>query len=157
WFGLQPGVRIWVLSDSCFSGQAVKAIPRLGGPPMRARRLNPVQQQQTINNHPQYFRSLMSGVAAAQQRDPRQIPAGILLMSGCQTSEESGDLPDHGVFTGSFLAVWNNGGFQGQNYPDFFNAVRDAAHQQNPGQTPNYFPFGNPAVTPDFDENRPFE
>jgi hypothetical protein len=157
WFGFRSGVRIWVISDSCFSGTAVKAIQLPGGPPpIRARRLTLAQQQQTIQNHPQYFRSLMSGVGAAQQRDPREIPAGILLMSGCQTTEESGDLPDHGVFTSSFLSVWNQGGFQGTNYPQFYNAVRDATHTRNPNQTPNYFPFGNPAVTPDFDENRPF-
>jgi hypothetical protein len=76
--------------------------------------------------------------------------ASVLLISGCQDHQLSGDLPSNGVFTGTLKRVWNNGGFDGT-HRQFHAAIaaRMPSHQQ-----PNLFTVG--AAAEGFVGQRPF-
>jgi hypothetical protein len=152
------GVRILILSDSCHSGTVAK---------MAFYRGMPKALPTTADEKPQRYRVMPDEVALKTYRENKafydpilrdtkpvntrtQVQASVLLISGCQDNQLSGDGAFNGVFTGNLLAVWNNGAFTG-NYARFHRAI---VRRMPPEQTPRYFRTGT--ADSQFEGSAPF-
>jgi hypothetical protein len=167
WFKFQPGVRIFVLSDSCHSGSATKevlmrsATRELGARDVEEqpvpRGLSLEEAHETIAAHPDHFEALDREAASLQARNSARTPgAAVILISGCKDEEVSGDLRTNGIFTGSLKKIWNNGTFDG-NYEGFHAQIaRDVAARSRNTQSPQFFPIGDPMQTGSFAALKPF-
>ena len=92
--------------------------------------------------------------AAIKAATPRtrdlEIGATVVLISGCQDSQLSGDGSQNGLFTEKLLEVWADDTFQGD-YPSFHEQIRAKLPAI---QSPNYYVVGTP--NPAFEAERPF-
>jgi hypothetical protein len=161
WNQFSSGARLVVLSDSCHSGTVSRNREYLSvaqsdafarhyrtrsGPP-RFRDIPPdigaynYQHNQALYNALQF---------ASGSRTRSMMDACVLLISGCQDNQLSNDGDTNGLFTGTLLNVWQNGGFSG-NYMTFHQAILD---QMPSTQTPNYYLVG--ASNPGFEAQTPF-
>jgi hypothetical protein len=161
WNQFSTGARLVVLSDSCHSGTVTKnkeylvltqsdALARhyrsRTGPP-RFRNIPPevgahnYQQNQALYNALQF---------ASGSRTRSITNACVLLISGCQDNQLSNDGDTNGLFTGTLLNIWRNGGFSGS-YKTFHQAIVD---QMPSTQTPNYSVVG--ASNSGFEAQAPF-
>jgi hypothetical protein len=117
----KPGVRILVLSDSCHSG----TVTRNDEDPdewVDVRGMPPGFRDPCYWARETFYDDIQ---AATEQIRPEDIKANLQLISACQDNEKAGDGKDHGAFTGTVLAVWNDGQFTG-NYREFYETVRAA-------------------------------
>jgi metacaspase-1 len=89
---------------------------------------------------------------AANSRKGKIVESSVLLISGCQDDETSGDGPKNGLFTAALKTVWDGGKFPGKNYQEFRNAIAWQLKYEN--QHPNYYTTGAPNST--FESQRPF-
>jgi hypothetical protein len=151
------GVRILVLSDSCHSGTVTKMAFYRGTPkhlpgttdeePRYRMMPDPVALKTYRENKTEYDKILSN----VKTRDARAaVQASVLLISGCQDNQLSGDGAFNGVFTGNLLAVWANGDFEGS-YSRFHRAI---VRRMPPDQTPNFFRVG--AADKKFEAGPPF-
>jgi hypothetical protein len=160
WSRFQPGVRILVLSDSCHSGSVVRfrefdalwsADPAYAesNPGVTGFRAIPedVQDAHYLQNQ-EFYDQIQDD---NPDGDRAVIGASVLLISGCQDDQLSGDGPRNGVFTAKLRQVWADGSFQG-NYHAFYDQIRSA--MQTLPQTPNYFSVG--VANPMFEAQEPF-
>lgn len=151
WGLFRPGVRIFVLSDSCHSGTVTRFQPpelvapdpadtrRMPQTPVKNRGMPAeVQTRDFALRGPDYTR-------IRQALRPSRIRASVLLISACQDSEEAGDGERNGRFTEEFLRVWDGGRFTGS----YFDLYLDIRSGMPPRQQPNYFVFG--------ENSKPFE
>lgn len=156
--GFRPGVRIFVLSDSCHSGTSVRMLlaAKTSGdletlnlsPQIYFRCIEPFLDRSVFDAHlPEYRRIKASVQAGARERSGPDVA----LISGCQDNQTSGDLPTNGLFTSHLKKVWNNGRFTGD-YRAFRKHISDSMN--TPTQVPNLFFYG-PTVNRLLDE-RPF-
>lgn len=120
WTEFKLGVRIVVLSDSCHSGTATRGhrdhsmtvdenIEKFGQP-------NPVHRALTRKRATEIYMRSRDMYDDIQLALPKILPrskACILLISGCQDKELSGEAMGHGLFTESLLEVWDGGSFDG--------------------------------------------
>jgi len=160
-FGLfRHGVRILVLSDSCHSGTVTRMIDFERNLGSKFRKLKDENTLVGIKTLPQgrleeTYRRHKDAYDRIQVENPRGnralLSASIILISGCQDWQLSGDGPTNGVFTGALLEVWAGGAFAGS-YIDFHQAIynRMPSYQQ-----PNYFRQGLP--NPEFETQKPFQ
>jgi hypothetical protein len=166
WFGFQPGVRIFMLSDSCHSGtmardelsdqlSATAATAKLKRKDVNARtvpevkfRMIPFDKATTVyqKNKSMYQERQWAAYSAAKG----DVTASLVLISGCQDNQTSADGEVNGLFTQNLLEVWNNGSFTG-GYKDFYNAI---LAKMPATQTPNYFKVG--VDNPTFEGQVPF-
>jgi metacaspase-1 len=157
WGALQPGVRVFVLSDSCHSGSVTRdvfdaAVPKLVEKGMidddspRTKDLPPDVQDATLRNNEQLYEQIQR---SNPDEDDVDVKATVLLISGCQDSQLSLDGSRNGLFTQQLLNVWDNGRFRGS-YRRFWRAI---GKKMPPTQTPNFYPVG--AANPKFDRQTP--
>lgn len=161
WNQFSAGARLVVLSDSCHSGTVTRnreylAVAQSGALGSRYR----------TRSGPPRFRAIPDDVAAANyqqnkaiydalqfasgSRKRRTMDASVLLISGSQDNQLSNDGDTNGLFTGTLLSVWRDGGFSG-NYKAFHQAILD---EMPSTQTPNYYLVG--ASNPSFEAQKPF-
>ena len=153
------GVRVFVVSDSCFSG-TVTRIPKEAGDPHqtptaplaasahgRDRRLRRDLADAVYRANRAVYEQRKASVAAAQAHEPA---ASVLLLGACQDSQTAQELPDQGVFTAALLAVWDRGAFVGD-HRALHARVRDCLPAT---QVPSLYPTG--ATDPAFVAARPF-
>lgn len=159
WAQFQAGVRILVLSDSCHSGtvttfrfyEALPATPALGALPGAERLLFRAMPEERAAQNYEQNKSLYEAIERQHPVGDRgQVRATVLLISGCQDNQLSGDMPTGGVFTQALLRVWDNGSFTG-GYALFHRRIR---REMPPTQSPNYLGAG--AVDRAFERQQPF-
>ena len=154
----KPGVRIFVLSDSCHSGTVTRALyertapieAELGIRPhavFRSKLIPSEVQAKVIVRNQKMFETIQNDTKAAVMRPAE---ATVLLISGCQDNQLSSDGDVNGLFTGTLLKVWDNGNFR-QDYRHFQEAIK---RNMSPLQQPNYFVVGAPNTA--FECQRPF-
>jgi hypothetical protein len=159
WAQFAPGVRIFMLSDSCHSGtmakvllyQSINATPLGSGPlanPLKGTRLLPPDVQERTNKK---NKALYRGIQQTfHSGDKIAVNASILLISGCQDNQLSADGDRNGLFTQTMLKVWNKGQFQGR-YRKFWQTIQE---QMPPWQSPNFYRVGAKSAT--FEAQTPF-
>jgi hypothetical protein len=146
WAGFTPGVRIFVLSDSCHSGSvtrdlfdalvpAIVAKGMVDDPAPRTKELPRDVQDATYRAHERLYRQIQSEHKNGEDVD---VGASVLLISGCQDNQLSLDGDRNGLFTQTVLQVWNDGSWKGS-YRKFWHSV---AAKMPPTQSPNFFLTG---------------
>jgi hypothetical protein len=147
WAGFEPGVRVLVLSDSCHSGTATRAMYEETLIPMtvargfteessvRTKDLPIPVQEETYRQHRDQYDEIQRANPRAEEVD---IAAGVILISGCQDNQLSLDGVQNGLFTSKLLEVWNNGEYKGGHR----RFRKQIANLMPPTQTPNFYPAG---------------
>jgi metacaspase-1 len=157
WSSFQPGVRIIMISDSCHSGTVLRMtafrealtsqIPLAGRSSMGVRLIPPQVATAVYNAHPEIYEAAQF---SAFRGDRANVGASVILLSGCQDDQLSGDTGEGGVFTLTMLDVWRNGNFSG-GYKDFVNQIKSLMPQE---QQPNFATTGR--KDPEFEGEKPF-
>jgi hypothetical protein len=140
-----PGVRIVVCSDSCHSGTVTRVAEfdmmtrtvQPGNVVIKPRVLPEKFAELTYQANRGLYDALQANLTPFTRAD---VKATVLLLSGCQDHQLSGDTGTNGVFTNALKQVWNNGQFSGI-YRSFHSRIRAIMplHQQ-----PNFFVYGAP-------------
>jgi metacaspase-1 len=160
WAQFQPGVRIFVLSDSCHSGsvvraaefEAIAATPALtrrylDDPRPRIKAMPLDVQKATYQQHKQLYDDIQTTYPSGEKVS---IGASVMLISGCMDDQTSADGRKNGLFTQATLKVWDKGKYKGS-YRRFY---RDLVKQMPIWQVPNLFKVG--AKAPIFEAQTPF-
>ena len=116
--------------DGTFASTPARSVP---APALRFMEL-----QASVDNYLDNRSLYRSIKALAGHRNPNDVRASLLFISGCQDNQFSYDGDDNGYFTGKVLETWNGGAFQGS-HREFFEAV---LAQMPPHQTPEYSTLG---------------
>jgi hypothetical protein len=151
WSRFRPGVRIFVLSDSCHSGTAVRATvdgvkPEALGEHL-PRTMPKAQAEVVYEANKAEYDAIQRAVPAGEKVDVR---AHVLLVSGCQDNQTSADGARNGLFTETLLGVWKDGKYKGS-YKPFYRAI---VAKMPPWQSPNWMTVG--PVSSAFQRRRPF-
>lgn len=169
---LADGVRVLVLSDSCHSGTATKAmfyqramasgfagvtdIAMVGKTAAKAVTYGPkfmppdVAMRTYEKNRAFYDRIGHKPKSAPGGEKGEATRASIRLISGCQDNQLSYDGAINSVFTAALLLVWDNGNFKGD-YADFHVQIQ---RKMLPTQSPNHYKVGKQDHA--YDRQRPF-
>ncbi|HZB35213.1 MAG TPA: caspase family protein [Gaiellaceae bacterium] len=153
WGEFRPGVRVFVLSDSCHSGSVTRDVFDAATPQIienemiddsspRTKDLPSDVQEATYRENEQLYRQIQD---SHESGEDVEVAARVLLISGCQDNQLSLDGSRNGLFTQTVLGIWADGRFRGS-YESFWRAI---AGKMPPTQSPNYFRVGSP--------NREFE
>ena len=151
WARFKPGVRIFVLSDSCHSGSVTRAgqeeYDRIRTEQDSATRELPadVQAKTFRANRDQYAEIKR----AHPDGDDVEVGASVLLISGCRDDQLSLDGVSNGLFTENLLGVWDQARFDGD-YVAFHEAILERMPSE---QTPQRTLVGAPSS--DFERERP--
>jgi hypothetical protein len=109
WASFRAGVRIVMLSDSCHSGSvsALSAAARSKAGGREAPPAYPATRALRIyRNNKGIYDAIQLGT---KTRSQAKIRASVLLISGCQDNQLSGDGDVNGLFTETLKSVWNDG------------------------------------------------
>ncbi len=151
WGRFKPGVRIFMLSDSCHSGSVnreardeyAKIRQEVGA---KTRELPRGVQAKTYRAHKEEYDAIK---AAHPDGDAVDVKSHVLLISGCKDDQLSLDGVDNGLFTGTLREVWADGAFQGD-----YTALHAAILTHMPDtQTPQISSVG--ARSPEFEAQQP--
>jgi hypothetical protein len=150
WGKFANGVRIVVLSDSCHSGSVARAVAAairpeaFGATVSREGDANSLSKAMPADVQDRNYSDHQAEYDAIQKDNPAfdaaEIPASVLLISGCQDNQTSSDGDRNGLFTQTLLKVWNDGKFKG-GYRTF---AKQIVAEMPPWQTPNFFTAGTP-------------
>ncbi len=159
WGRFQPGVRIFVLSDSCHSGSVTRRIeddevvPNVVATADAAAAASPRYRAMprdvmvaTYRAHAPFYDKVQTVVPTTDEADVR---ATVLLISGCQDDQLSLDGFSNGLFTENVKAVWADGAWEGE-YSEFHRAILARMPES---QQPNYFRVGRENA--DFERAQP--
>jgi metacaspase-1 len=149
---LKLGVRVFVLSDSCHSGSVTRELyyrPTRAEESVKKRFMPPDIALKTYRDNKEFYDKLLKK-PADKEKIKANIPASILLISGCKDNQESSDGDFNGLFTAKLLLTWNEGKFSG-GYKLFHKKILQL---MPPDQSPNYYRVGK--AFPAFEKQRPF-
>lgn len=159
WGKFAPGVRVFVLSDSCHSGSVTRRFDDADVPdPVFTREKAAAESPRyramprdvmvaTYRANAKMYDDIQKQVPGSEQADPK---ATVLLISGCRDDQLSLDGFSNGLFTENLRAVWNDGAWEG-GYPEFRETIRARMPDE---QQPDYYPVG--AANPEFERQKPF-
>lgn len=162
WSLFRPGVRIFVVSDSCHSGTTSKEmflnptafLPRLEarmrattGPNLRPRFLPPEVQSKVYKERASLYDDIRK---KTPRRERVNVECSVILISACQDNQIAMEGNKNGLFTETLLRVWDNGRFNG-GYHHFRNEI---ASLMAPIQSPKYTIVGHRERA--FEHQRPF-
>src|SRR5215208_1542714 len=142
WGKFAPGVRIFVLSDSCHSGTVTRNIDADVPDPVSTREKAAAESPRyralprdvmiaTYRAHTDLYDDIQERVPGSEQADP---DATVLLISGCRDDQLSLDGFSNGLFTENLRAVWGDGAWEG-GHPQFRETIRARMPAK---QQPNY-------------------
>ncbi len=138
WRLFEPGVRILVVSESCYSGGVIrddeeKPVPGPRPPAPTVYRGQPGPTG-TARSAPaaEYTASCIQ-----PPRDDDGIRASLLLLSASRADQPA----QEGLFARHLLAAWNEGAFRGT-YCDLHREVRDRVMRDRPCQEPQILTLG---------------
>lgn len=143
-----PGVRIFVMSDSCHSGSVVRdpkvLAAREAAREHKEKTPGPNARQAPRDVTVAEFKRNPDTYAAQStwwpsHSTPEDSAAMVVLLSGCKDDQTSGDGPKHGAFTQGFLDVWGDGDYR-DNYAQLCADVNQAMGIED--QTPQLFYYG---------------
>jgi metacaspase-1 len=157
WAKFEPGVRIFLLSDSCHSGSVARDIEDEVPDPVAKRETAAAESPAyramprdvmiaTYRTHTKLYDDIQDALPTSDKAD---IGATVVLISGCQDDQLSLDGFSNGLFTENLLGVWDKGAWKGS-HPKFHEAIvsRMPAKQQ-----PNYLQVG--ASNSEFEQQDP--
>ena len=158
WSRFAPGVRIFVLSDSCHSGTVVRDIEAKVPGPVSTRQKAAAESPRyralprdvmiaTYRANARLYDAIQERLPGAERADPA---ATVLLISGCRDDQLSLDGFSNGLFTENLRAVWADGAWEG-GHAEFREAIRARMPAK---QQPNYLRVG--ATNPEFERQKPF-
>ncbi|BCM88599.1 hypothetical protein IAD21_00433 [Abditibacteriota bacterium] len=159
WSKFQPGVRIFMLSDSCHSGTVarfmsegpgdeISALYRSLGLDFSSSKAIPADIAATTYGEHQ---SMYDSVQWSNfDGDRSLVTASVLLISGCQDNQTSLDGIRNGLFTANLLQIWANGHFNG-GYYKFWQQI---VSRMPLTQSPNYYTVG--LANSEFEKEKPF-
>jgi metacaspase-1 len=160
WAKFKPGVRIFLLSDSCHSGSVARRIEDPVPDPVateeaaaaqspRYRALPRDKMIATYRSNRELYDDIQKSCPSSESSEA-QVGATVLLISGCQDDQLSLDGFSNGRFTEELLKVWNEGAWKGD-YPTFHETIRSGMPDD---QQPNYLVV--PAPNQEFEQQEPF-
>lgn len=158
WSRFAPGVRIFVLSDSCHSGTVVRDIEAKVPGPVSTRQKAAAESPRyralprdvmiaTYRANARLYDAIQERLPGAERADPA---ATVLLISGCRDDQLSLDGFSNGLFTENLRAVWDDGAWEG-GHAEFREAIRARMPAK---QQPNYLRVG--VANPEFERQKPF-
>jgi hypothetical protein len=159
WAKFKPGVRIFLLSDSCHSGSVAKNIedevPDVVGTAETAAKQSPRYRAlprdkmiATYRKHRELYDDIQKAVPGSE-KSTSDVGSTVVLISGCQDDQLSLDGFSNGRFTEELLKVWDNGAWKGS-YSNFHETIRSGMPDD---QQPNYMQVGS--QNPDFEQQDP--
>lgn len=159
WATFRPGVRIFLLSDSCHSGSVARNIeadvPDVVAHAETAAAASPRYRAMprditiaTYRAHAPEYDQLQATLPSAESAN---IGATVLLISGCRDDQLSQDGFKNGLFTENLLSVWDKGSWAGS-YSSFHKKIRS---KMPDSQQPNYMTVG--PANPTFEAQTPLE
>lgn len=139
--GLQAGVRVVVMSDSCHSGSVTRRSVEQAAPQVaNASYTSLTPKLLTIEESMRAFSltkdRIQGRIRAMTDREVGESAAAVILLPGCADDQESLDGPKNGAFTAAFLLTWSDGAYSG-NYNDLVYELR---RQLPETQQPTLFP-----------------
>jgi metacaspase-1 len=152
---LPAGMRVLVVSDSCYSGTIIRdgfgqgSDPAIvvGGTPytedMRA--IQPAVAAEAYNRRRAFYEPIYAQLRANRT----YVTATVLLLAACTEDTVAYDTREHGKFTAALLEAWDEGRFAGSH-----EELRAAIASRIAPQLPVLFRVGTP--NPEFDAARPF-
>lgn len=145
WKSFEKGVRIIIVSDSCFAGSINKWNGSLiqRNLLLRKKVLDNEVLLDIYNRHKNFY----DGILKKKNTPDKDIGAAILLISSCKDTEVSIDGDLNGTFTASFKKAFRDGPYD--NYNQLMKNVKVS------GQTTVIRNDGNPAYS--FDSKKPFK
>ncbi|WP_036438301.1 caspase family protein [Mycobacterium sp. URHB0044] len=150
----KKGVRIFIMSDSCHSETVARRGPGIQRIAAREERRAFVDNQPgpkskraplefttaEYEKNQQAYKA-QQGWWAPKQLPDADVPAKVVLISGCRDEQTSMDGPGNGAFTYAFLQVWEkNGRDYRKGYKDLQLEVLGAI--ENSDQEPQIFYYG---------------
>ena len=162
WSHFRPGVRVFVVADSCHSGTITKEmflnpasfIPHLErrvrastGPNLRPKLLPPDLQSKIYKERAALYDDIRK---KTPPREKVNIECSVILISACQDNQVAMDGIKNGLFTETMLRVWDGGRFKG-GYHHFRNEI---AAFMPPSQSPKYTIVGHRERA--FEHQKPF-
>jgi hypothetical protein len=153
WGAFEAGVRILVLSDSCHSGSMTRVmeynriLPAVNEVPTGFRAMPPSVAKRTYAAHKKEYDKIQKENPAGERVG---IGASVMLISGCQDAQLSGDGARNGLFTATLLRTWEKGKFRG-GYKKFHRLIQANMPLY---QQPNLFIIGARDVR--FERQKPF-
>lgn len=151
WSKFKPGVRIFMVSDSCHSGTVSRAMRSNGTLDDSLEAL----PDRLIKEGPKIFarhKSLYNNASSTNADISKSnIKASIILLSGCQDNQTSLDGDKNGLFTEKMLKVYKKGKFTG----NYAQMLKEILKLMPSNQTPNYYLSGKRDIA--FESSRPFE
>ncbi|ADO57402.1 caspase family protein [Paenibacillus polymyxa] len=156
WSLFKEGVRIIILSDSCYSGTVSRARHYGLDTDTNIDTVNNIRYKfmpleiakRTYKNNINFYTNKVKHVI--KNKNSIELKCSVKLISGCQDNQTSADGDINGYFTAKLLEVWNEGKFRG-NYKDFYEKLKSI---MPPTQTPNYYNIG--ITNTEFDNQKPF-
>ncbi len=162
WFKFKSGVRILVISDSCFSGDIVKLV---GGKRVKsklnAKAIKKMPEQvghRVYEKNEKNYKQFNKAETPLRKSKTKALPPSALKASLRQISSSSeyqpsyantNEFPNNSFFTAVFKTIFKNGKYKG-NYNQFVKKLK----QQMPyDQQPNHQILGKPMVK--FDNQSP--
>lgn len=136
------GVRVLIVSDSCYSGTIARRVPQPTHPspvaptpaPAVTKALPPAVRRAEVERRASLYRRVQRRVPpAADSRE--QLVASVLQFGAAQDYQTAGIGTTHSIYTGYLLQTWDDGGFEGD-YRAFFDAIAGCMPSD---QTPSWF------------------
>jgi metacaspase-1 len=143
----KEGVRVVVISDSCFTGAIVgdasddaqRRVGSLVSDKLRSK-LAPVDIGERVYEVQKEF---YDAILTRPPADPETAKAAVLILSACGRDELALiDADGESLFTANIVEAWSNGQFKGT-YAELFENVEKAVTEQSSLQHPIMTAFGN--------------